>query len=73
MSLIRIVQRVSTYNFVQPEYKQIMDDAIDLLNYLKENPSSENEGNHRAMKAMFWDVIMRIANYNSFQGKNKDN
>lgn len=73
MSLIRIVQRVSTYNFIPPEYHQLMDDTIDLFNYLKENPSSENEQNHRAMKNMFWDIVMRIANYNSFQGKNKDN
>ena len=73
MSLIPIVQRVSTYNFVQPEYHQVIDDTIDFLRYLKENPSSENEHNHRAIKGMFWEVIMRIANFNSFQAKNKDN
>ena len=73
MSLLHIVQRVSTYNFFQPEYTQVIEDTIDLLNFLKENPSGENDQNHRAMKGMFWDVIMRIANYNSFQSKNKDN
>lgn len=73
MSLLHIVQRISTYNFFPPEYSQIIEDAIDLLGYLKENPSSENEENHRAMKGMFWEVIMRIANYNSFQGKIKVN
>lgn len=73
MSILHIVQRVSTYNFVQPEYTQLIEDAVDLLNYLKENPSSTNEQNHRAIRGLFWDVVMRIANYNCFQGKTTNN
>ena len=73
MSLLHIVQRISTYSFVQPEYTQLIEDMVDLLNYLKENPSSETEQNHKAMKNLFWDVVMRIANCNSFQSKNKFN
>lgn len=73
MSLIHIVQRISTYNFVQPEYHQLVEDTIDLLNYLKDNPSSESEQNHKAMKGLFWEVVMRVANFNSFQSKYKSN
>lgn len=73
MSLRNIVQRISTYNFFQPEYQDVMDDAIELFKYLKENPSAESEVSHKGMKSLFWEVIMRIANYNSFQGNKRDN
>lgn len=69
MNLVNIVQRVSTYSFIEPDYSTLIDDTIDLLKYLKENPSTEKEANHRPMKNMFWDVIMRIANINQFQSK----
>lgn len=72
MSLVNIVQRISTYSFFEPDYKQLIEDAIDLLNYLKENTANENESNHKAMKGLFWEVIMRIATINQFQSKTKN-
>lgn len=72
MSLLNLVQRTATYNFFEPDYNQLMDDAIDLLKYLKENPANENESTHRAMKGLFWEVIMRVANINQFQSKTKN-
>lgn len=73
MALVNIVQRTSTYGFFEPDYTTLIDDAIDFLKYLKENPSSETEANHRSMKNMFWDVVMRIAYINQFQSKTKIN
>lgn len=72
MSLLNIVQRISTYSFFEPEYSQLIDDSIDLLKYLKENPSNEADQNHRPMKALFWDIVMRIAYINQFQSKTKN-
>lgn len=72
MSLLNLVQRTATYNFFEPDYNQLMDDAIDLLKYLKENPANEKESTHRAMKGLFWEVIMRVANINQFQSKTKN-
>lgn len=73
MSLLHIVQRVSTYNYIEPEYSQVIEDAVDLLNYLKENPASESDPHHRNLKGLFWEVIMKVANINQFQSKNKLN
>lgn len=72
MSLKNIVQRTSTYAFFEPEYTQVIDDATDLLSYLKDNISNESDPNHKAMKNLFWEVIMRIANFNQFQSKTKN-
>ena len=72
MSLLNIVPRISMYSFIEPDYNQLIDDSIDLLRYLKENPSNESNQNHRAMKGLFWDVIIRIVNINQFQSKTKN-
>lgn len=72
MSLISIAQKASTFQFIEPDYEEVIDVAIDLLKYLKENPSSELENTHRALKNLFWDVIMRIASINSFTTQKTD-
>ena len=71
MSLLSIARKASTFQFAEPEYDQVIEVTIELLNYLKENPSSES-CHHRPLKNLFWDVIMRIARINNFSSQKTD-
>lgn len=66
MSLIPIVQKISTFQFVEPSYEEVVEAGLELLAYLKENPSNAFANNHLPLKNLYWDVIMRIARTNEF-------
>ena len=65
-SIQKIAQNVAIYNFTQPTYEQVISDTIDLFKYLKGNPSDTNNDTHKAIKSLFWELVMRTADANSF-------
>lgn len=64
--IAQIAGRVGSYKFVNPDYKTLIQDTIELLEYLKENPSKDTEVTFRPTKSLFWELVMRIAESNMF-------
>lgn len=69
-SIIRVAQSVASYEFGGVTYNQLCDDMIEMVTYLKMNKSSPNSEIHKAVKSVYWNIVMRLADENSFKKEN---
>lgn len=69
-SIIKVAQSVASYEFGGANYEQVCDDLIEIATYLKQNKSDPSNDIHKAVRSLFWNIVMRVAEDNSFK---KDN
>lgn len=69
-SIIKVAQSVASYEFGGASYEQVCDDLIELATYLKQNKSQPSSDIHKAVRSLYWNIVMRLAEENSFKKEN---
>lgn len=67
MSIVKVAESVCRYNLEKVDYKQVSDDAINLMTFLKDNKCKKGDQIYTTVKSIFWNVVMKMAEENEFR------